>query len=257
MGNNRGIPCDDLLSYLVDELGEDQRGRFENHLGSCGKCREELNELRPAWNSLSSDLDMRETPDDLKAQVFQSIFAGKSSEDKEAVGDRSGSFPASSVRALRGKSFRFRWDIAAAVMALLLAVSVWQNVQMRANLASMQQHLSSPSYVLQSYRMYPAGVETTPSGEVLLVEGAGQRKLIVQMSGLRPNTGEEVYQVWLIRNGIRTNAGTFRADENGRGVLTYNFASSDPSFEQIGITLEPDANGTQPRGVKVSGTVRS
>ncbi|MEB3100594.1 anti-sigma factor [Ferviditalea candida] len=66
--------------------------------------------------------------------------------------------------------------------------------------------------------------------------------------------GDEAYQVWLIKDGIRHNAGTLRADHQGNGVLTYRLNGDDKAFDAIGITLEPDSHGTRPRGKKVLGT---
>jgi hypothetical protein len=43
-------------------------------------------------------------------------------------------------------------------------------------------------------------------------------------------------------------------DDQGNGVLTYNISAKYIGFDAVGVTLEPDANGDQPRGKKVLGT---
>jgi hypothetical protein len=65
--------------------------------------------------------------------------------------------------------------------------------------------------------------------------------------------GDEVYQVWLLKNGNRQNAGTLKPDENGNGLITYRLPKGH-SFDDIGITLEPNPYNTQPQGYKVMGT---
>jgi hypothetical protein len=57
----------------------------------------------------------------------------------------------------------------------------------------------------------------------------------------------------LIDNGHRQSAGVFKPDKEGFGVLTVD-TSKFNSFDTIGITLEPDAEGKQPRGIKIVGT---
>jgi hypothetical protein len=53
-----------------------------------------------------------------------------------------------------------------------------------------------------------------------------------------------------MRDGRRSNAGTFRVDDSGLGVLTVGIRP-DERFDTVGVTLEPDAGGTEPRGRKV------
>jgi Anti-sigma-K factor rskA len=79
------------------------------------------------------------------------------------------------------------------------------------------------------------------------------KRLVVQVNNLPRLEGSEVYQVWILKNGNRENAGIFKPDESGAGVLTYQLAQNS-DFDQIGITVEPDQYSTQPRGKKIMGS---
>ena len=70
-------------------------------------------------------------------------------------------------------------------------------------------------------------------------------RLVVQASDLPALSGNEAYQVWLIKDGQPINAGTFLSGD-GKGALTYTMEPGD--YDMVAITLEPDAEGDQPRG---------
>ena len=68
--------------------------------------------------------------------------------------------------------------------------------------------------------------------------------------GAAETQGDEAYQVWLIKDGQRSSAGTFRVSDTSRGIglLAMPIQGGKLDFDAIGITLEPDEHGSQPRG---------
>jgi hypothetical protein len=90
-------------------------------------------------------------------------------------------------------------------------------------------------------------------GHAFLINKSGKEELVVNVFDFPQTEGKEVYQVWLIDNGHRQSVGVFRPDKEGFGVLTVD-TSKFNSFDTIGITLEPDAEGKKPRGIKIVGT---
>ncbi|MCM3746630.1 anti-sigma factor [Paenibacillus pasadenensis] len=81
----------------------------------------------------------------------------------------------------------------------------------------------------------------------ILVDERGTH-LIVQASRLPELKDEQAFQVWLIKGDKPVNAGTFKSSGNS-GAVTFTF--SGESFDQVAITLEPDAFGSAPRGEMV------
>lgn len=81
----------------------------------------------------------------------------------------------------------------------------------------------------------------------ILVDERGTH-LIVQASRLPELEDEQAFQVWLIKGDKPVNAGTFKSSGNA-GAVTFTF--SGESFDQVAITLEPDAFGSAPRGEMV------
>ena len=62
--------------------------------------------------------------------------------------------------------------------------------------------------------------------------------------------------MWLVKDGKRSSAGTFRVNQKDRGIglLAMPIASDKLAFDSIGITLEPDDQGDHPRGTKMYGS---
>ncbi|MGU3470211.1 anti-sigma factor domain-containing protein [Paenibacillus sp. D51F] len=85
-------------------------------------------------------------------------------------------------------------------------------------------------------------------GQAYIVVDAKGTHLIVQASKLPALKDSQAFQVWLIKGDKPVNAGTFKP-VNGSGAITFTFQPD--SFDQVAITLEPDAFGTAPRGTMV------
>jgi hypothetical protein len=252
--------CENLLPYLLEELTQEQRKAFAQHLNQCERCREQLSDVRPVWKLMPLTVHEVDPPADLKDQVFSSIFPAERNESLLLETPRQTEVqPSNNHRETWwNPNVKFSWGaVAAALFILLIGVS-WNNLQLRDQLSAIEDPLSSPVQVLQSYAMASAdpSIEAV-SGQGWLIRNGDQKRLVIQMDGLPSNRGDEVYQVWLIHNGLRQNAGTFRVDDRGRGLLTYEFDDPAIQFEHIGITLEPDPFGNQPRGKKVAGTIQS
>jgi anti-sigma factor RsiW len=254
--------CQDLIPYLVGELSSQRKNEFEKHVKECSICRDELQELQSVWDSLPLAMEEVDPPADLKAEVFSSIFPNEPSrnmnEPKKRETTQEQEIKMKQPNEMnRWKSlFRSGLGKIAVVLLVLLAGVVWNNLQLRGQLIALQEELIAPTQIVQAYSMEPADTEMVePSGNAWVLQSGKQKRLVVHMNGLQSTQGQEAYQVWLIHDGKRQSAGTFRVDETGRGVITYYFNDPDVQFESIGITLEPDPYGDQPRGKKVSGTI--
>lgn len=232
--------CDWCLEYISGELDDQEQVEFEKHLQSCESCGEEVSRLNEVWSMLPLSVEEVEVPADLKEQVLESVF-------REGPAQRRGA----------RSSFRGKWwkrSFSAAVAAAVLAVSIW-NYSLYLDRSGADSRLAAPVQIEKIYTLHSFAPEMkTANGSGWVVKHGDSLELVVQLSGLLKTEGEQAYQVWLIHDGVRQNAGTLRADHQGNGVLTYRLSGTDQVFEAIGITLEPDSHGTRPRGKKVLGT---
>lgn len=235
--------CANLLSFLSGELGEKEKKAFAEHLIQCSECTKEYEQMTEAWNSLKWDFEEMEPSSSLKSEVMNFVF-----EPNDQVPVR---------KEKNWSSFFFR-QFTPVTSGLLLAtlvlafVLLYSNIQLKKELAA----INLPMEVKTSLSLQPAdktAVKMNTDGEAYILQQGEDRRLIVQIQNLPSLKESEVYQVWLLKDGKRTNAGTFKPDETGTGSLTYKLSIND-QFNQIGITREPDSNSTKPRGEKIVGS---
>ncbi|MET1177197.1 anti-sigma factor [Peribacillus simplex] len=235
--------CTNLLSFLSGELGEKEKKAFTEHLMQCSECTREYEQMTEAWNSLKWDFEEIEPSSSLKSEVMNFVFE---TDDEAPV-----------RREKNWSSFFFKQFtpvtsglvLAALVLAFVL---LYSNIQLKKELAA----VDLPMEVKTSLSLQPAdmtAVKMNTDGAAYILQQGEERRLIVQIQNLPSLQESEVYQVWLLKDGKRTNAGTFKPDEAGTGSLTYKLSIND-KFNHIGITREPDANSTKPRGEKIVGS---
>lgn len=226
--------CNNLIPYLSDDLDEIEKQAFSEHLIHCPECTRELDQMTEAWSSLKWDFEEIAPPETLKNEVMNFVV------EKDDDIKRSGLFR---------RQFTPLAASALLVAGVLMFILLYSNIQLKNKLMAIQ----LPAEILSTFTLESADAITNTDGTAFVLQQGKERSVVVQIRNLPELQGSEVYQVWLLNNGERANAGTFKPDETGAGVLTYKLAQND-HFDQIGITKEPDANGSQPRGKKIIGS---
>jgi hypothetical protein len=104
-----------------------------------------------------------------------------------------------------------------------------------------------------------------PGASVSLLSGTGawtsaRGRMTVSRSGtkafllvvdLPPLPADKVYQVWLIKDRAKYNAGWFTVDSTGYGQTVIIPVAPFWEFEAAGITIEPAGGSLDPTGVNV------
>ncbi|MCG3088948.1 anti-sigma factor domain-containing protein [Sporosarcina cyprini] len=236
--------CDYLIPYIANELKESENVAFEEHMKNCAECQKEYKELAKAWNALPFEYKEIDVPESLKGEVLGFVFEHDKGSSEEAF-----------MAKIRKLFVLFKSQftpVSTSILAILLLAIVGlgiANVQERGHQAQ-----NNPIEIVATIPIKSANQSHSgPTGIAYIVQQGSEKKLILQVHELSGVEGSQVYQVWLLKNGLRENGGIFKPDENGSGVLTYQLAEGQ-TFDQIGITVEPDSNSTQPRGEKVAGS---
>ncbi|GAA0447945.1 anti-sigma factor [Lentibacillus halophilus] len=238
--------CEHLLSYMANTLSEADKNKFEAHMKNCDACRKEYEELSKPWEALQFDFKDQHVPESLKEDVFNFIFEDQEKEQKHTIKDR--------LKA-RGIQLKKQFTPLTSGLVILLfavaAILTYVNIQS----GSQQQIASSqPAKIMTSLHLTSANSQMHDAdGYAYVVQQNNTKKLIVQVNGLPKLEGTETYQVWLLKDGKRLNAGIFNTNESGSGVLTHTL-SQEEDFDKIGITKEPKLDNTQPEGKKVVGS---
>ncbi|AJY77006.1 anti-sigma factor [Paenibacillus beijingensis] len=236
--------CELVLDYLSGTGTKEDKEAFERHLPHCNRCKQELAELQMVWEALPTDMERVEPPKDLKKQIMTAVKS-------EARSQNSQQYPK-----------RIRWGKAvlgaAAAILIFAAGSFWDNPfrSRDAALPSLEQALSIPaSQIVRIDRLIAEpGEKANAYGVACIIDNGTSRQFAVYVFGAQATSGQQAYQVWLASDGSRISAGTFRVNDSGVGLLAMPIASSDLSYDRIGITLEPDDTGDHPRGPKAFGT---
>jgi anti-sigma-K factor RskA len=237
--------CSLCLEYVAGCLTESDKRLFERHLDACDACRRELDDLQIVWEALPLDVGRIEPPEDLKGQVMS---AAKRIKPRRFGGQSRYRIPSAS---------------AAALFIILMGVGIFYNYRLYDTRVQQPPTLELALGVSASQldRLGPlkalAPEKEGAYGVACVVDNGKSRQFVVYVFGAAPTAGNEAYQVWLIKDGKRQSAGTFRVTgENGIGLLSMSIgAGRDAEFDDIGITLEPDDRADHPRGGQVFGTV--
>jgi anti-sigma-K factor RskA len=131
-------------------------------------------------------------------------------------------------------------------LALLVALAV-------VNLTLRQQINASK---VESGRMRIVTLEGTDAapdatGTLVLSENGEYGTLVVD--GLPHLDAAHQYQLWLIKDGQRTDGGVFSVSYTGYGALEVSSPDPLSSYPAFGVTIEPAGGSPGPTGDKVLG----
>ncbi|GGD93424.1 anti-sigma factor [Paenibacillus nasutitermitis] len=239
--------CDLCLDYISGLLSGEEQLAFERHLTHCEACQMEINELRFVWEALPADMEHMEPPEDLKQQVMDAARAA------EMKGMRS-------IAGRRLRSKQTFYALAAGALAVLFLLGTIWNVQLyrdrTESITTIEQALTVPAaQIRQLIPLQPQTADAAQAyGVACIVDNGKDKQFVVYVFGAPQTGSEQAYQVWLVKDGKRSSAGTFRVADKGIGLLSMPIAADTLVFDAIGITLEPDDRGDQPRGIKIFGS---
>lgn len=238
--------CGKLLYFMADELSEGEKLKYMTHLKACKQCSKEFEEMTDAWNALQMDFKEKDVPETLKEDVMDYVF------------DYDNKMDAHNHSALRtGKFKRQFFPLASGFVLVLSFMVLFLGFHLLSNQNSNAgKNVEKPITrgIIETFQLSASGQSSSRlTGTAIVLQEEESRKLIVRMEHMPTLHGAEVYQVWLLNNGKRENAGTFKPDASGTGVLTFKL-DEGLQFDQIGITTEPDGTSDFPRGEKVAGS---
>lgn len=226
--------CDHILDYYNGHLSELEKAAFEKHLASCSECQEFLKELEQLSGYLPYSSEPVEPPTDLEDRVFARIL--NESEEKQE--------PAAAPRQKRRRPWIFP-SIAAA-----LALSIIGNAYLFTQLEDQKRVVEEATIdeVVEYAELAPVSGQGT--GTASIIKQGKQTSMVVQASDLAKLSDKEVYQVWLIKDEKPERAGTFVTSGDGKGsvIFKFNEVFTEKDWDQVAVSLEPDANSELPQG---------
>ena len=218
---------DEIGAYLLGALTDLERQAFEHHLESCPQCRDEIEQLRPAAESLPHSVEQVEPPPGLRTSLMEVVA-------KEARERPGATAPRRSLRERLLPAGLIRPALAGAALAVGLLAGF--------GVAQLGQDEG------EQVRTFAATVDDqrlpTADGNVK-VEGDGENGAILRLTGMPSLGGERVYQAWVQRSdGTFAPQPTFEVGEDGNGAVAIPDDLSDA--EGVLVTREPRGGSTAP-----------
>ena len=222
--NDHARWTDTAGAYVLGAMPVAEREAFEEHLATCGICREEVDELRPAAEALPMASPLMTPPAALTDRIMAEVE--REAELLGAAGagaDR----PERTERRRRG-SWLAGWRLAPVAAALLIAGVLVGTA------------LSGPES-----RTIAAAVDAAGASAEIRIEG-DSAKLVAQDLPAPPEG--RVYEVWLMPEGSDTPEPTdVLFEPRGDGSAEAAIPSVD-GVRQVLVTDEPRGGGDEPSG---------
>ncbi|TWT27322.1 anti-sigma factor [Planomicrobium sp. CPCC 101110] len=224
------MDCEYVVDYLNGTFSEEEIREFENHLKNCADCQQII-ELTGELPYLAEPI---EPPAEMKTRILAKVFEEDVTEEQQLEPK-----PAAVPMAKRTPRRNWWTPLIAAVLLLSLLGNAYAFLQ-----------LSDQPETETAMRE----VNLQPSE---LFEGAAQVKLIredealdvvVSAEGLEELQGDEIYQVWLLKEGQPIPAGAFKPNPNGEGAAYFSLEENTEGWDTIAITREPQAGNELPQG---------
>jgi anti-sigma-K factor RskA len=203
-------------AYALDALDADERARYESHLATCERCREELQGFWQVSGSLARAAGGPAPPPELRER----ILAAAREERQNVV-------------PLRPRRSRVLPAVAAVAAVALLAVGAWG--------VSLSRELDDAERLTAVLGDPNARTVASSEGHAnLVVTPAGDAALIVRM--LAPAPEGKDYEIWVLEDGVPQRAGLF--ERPGPTLLERPVHRG----QTVAVTLEPDGGLDAPSG---------
>ncbi|WHX41295.1 anti-sigma factor [Mesobacillus sp. AQ2] len=232
--------CECLLDYFNNTLSDEEKSLFVNHLATCKDCREELEELNMLTADLPFSAELIEPNAGMKDRILASVF-----EESEAPEELD---KPTEIKEYQRRSYRWLQPLLAASLLLSLSANAYFYLNQSGQELSESPREGTDEIVKQVQLAVSEGYEG--NAEAAMIKKEEGMALVVQASNLKPLTGNEAYQVWLIDEaGEKFRAGTFRTTPEGKGAVTYSVKyKGEHKWTTIAVTLEPTPDSQQPKG---------
>ncbi|HEY1527289.1 MAG TPA: anti-sigma factor [Candidatus Angelobacter sp.] len=231
---------------------------LQDHLGTCGDCRHELEALRADTALLALSAIGPQPPARSRERLLSAVAV-------EPHPERRSQKPYAVGR------LRPRWFTFAPVMVMLLlavfSILLWRDLrntrrelrhahgemeQMRADLTLKDKELADAKMVrdlLHAPDAWPLTLvsqKRPPQPQIKTVYSKQQGSLLLMASNLTPLPEDKIYQLWLLPadGSAPMPAGWFKPDGKGNGMMFHKMSAAGIIAKSFAITIEP-AGGSQ------------
>lgn len=214
-----------LGAFALDALPMDERQRLDDHLRSCQEHRDAAAELQEAASLLALTVEDRDPSPSLRSRIMEAVNAGPSAAPAALLlPPRQASTIPDRRMARRPRWFMRRASLAVAA-ALFLALAA----------GALIGRLTEPNVATVAYT-FQGDATRAPGAQAHLVYFKDQQAAVVAATGLPKLTSGQVYEMWLIKDGVPVDEGV---GTSAGGELAARITGDILQFQQFAITIEP------------------
>ena len=263
-----------LVAYHLGALDSEERRRLDSHLDSCPTCSLRLQGDGETVARLASTVPQPEVPPVIKRRLLSAI-------ETESPSTRLTRRGRGLARLVEGLTLPAQSQlgkaVSLAVAVVLVLGGVWFNNRLnRISQANEEMHGQIQNVVereeqvmkMVSDQRYLSYMTAAPGVSVSMLRGtqisteawgmiaccaisdSGTVALLAVLN-LPPLPSDQVYEVWLVKDGQKHSAGVFTVDSTGYGQSVIIPVAPMTEFDGIAVTVEYGAADTGSTGIKV------
>lgn len=251
----------DLLpAYALGCLDEEDLLTVARHLPACPVCRKELEGYLVTVDQIPLALPLEAPAPDLKERVLLRVggLEAESTTKEETNKAKKVDLPVDEkmgrsgflegLLSLFGRKPGFALG-ALALMILIIALLGANTLMLGQRVNQLMARIPADDMHLVELN----GTDKAPqaAGYLMVFKDESYGALVVKDApALDP---DHQYQIWLIKDGKRSNGGVFSVDTDGYAVYEVSAAEPLVNYQNFGITVEPAGGSPGPTGQKVLG----
>jgi len=261
------MTCDEFEeisgAYALDAVTPAEQQEVEDHLATCARCTQRLQELRRVVSLLPLSVPQIQPPVALEERILAAVRQESKGGSVQPVLQQ----PQQPIPMVRPMRRTQRWNprvmVAAAVLMLCLlgGLTAW-NVSLHGQVATLQQKLAQATNThatptpngVTSYTVKGTSQSQNATGQ--LVYFAEQNITVLIMHGLPQLQGLHVYQGWLLHISGKNITGVTSVGLLNplNGTATLSFPGNVTGYDAAAISLEPGPTATPkaPKGSVVA-----
>ena len=233
-----------IPAYALGILPDEEREGVAQHMARCLRCQAELRAYQRVLDQLPHTLPQRTPPPELRARLLQAA-----TRPPEPL-------PVPAPKPERANPFAWLLRPMPALVGVIGLVLIVGLAGLNVVLLQQAQRSAAPTpapVAATDFRMvHLTSTMSNGASGLLVISGNGAYGTLV-VDGLMPLASNQQYQIWLIKNGVRTSGGVFSVESTGYGMLEIEAPLPLIQYQSFGITIEPFGGSPGPTGEKVLG----
>jgi anti-sigma factor RsiW len=236
-------------AYVLDALPPEEAAAFETHLASCLECQTEVAELREVVGILPLALDPIEPPATLRDRISRAI------EDDIAGRPKLTALPGGAPKQPKRRFPLPATVLSLAAVAVIAALGLW-NLHLQGQVNQQQAAVNLQKLVSAALNhrdaVYPVKPTTSAAGaSAYMVQPPGQQSAYLIVKDLPKPPSNKVYQLWLLRAGVPTSAGTFTYSGSDPKIVHVPMPATGFTLTAVTVENAPRGSSHGPTGSKV------